>query len=102
MLGELSEVRLRLWGWFIVTMVLGVIGFLIVYPALLRGVKVINQSDLGGLDDSIAAMKVAIFWGIPLAIGSVIGSVFTQRNAKRYSFLRVALRHSQQGVPPNV
>jgi hypothetical protein len=102
MLGELRTVRVRLWGWFIATMVLGVIGFVIGFPELLGGVKVINESDLGGLDESIASMEGALFWVIPLAIGSLIGLVFTLRNAKRYSVLRVALRHSQQIAPPNV
>jgi hypothetical protein len=102
MLGELRKVRFRLWGSFIATMVLGVIGFMIGFPELLGGVKVINESDLGGLDDSIASMEGALFWVIPLAIGCLIGLVFTQRNAKRYQVLRVALRDSQQVVPPNV
>lgn len=66
MQGESRTVRLRLWGWFIATMVLGVIGFVIGFPELLGGVKVINESDIGGLDDSIAAMEGALFWVIPL------------------------------------
>lgn len=102
MLGELRKVRLQLWSWFIATMVLGVIGFMIGVPAFLGGFKVINGSDLGGLDDSIAAMKGALFRVIPLAIGSLIGVIWVQKNAKRYRALRVALRHSQQNVPPQI
>lgn len=101
MLGELRTARLRLWGWFIATMALGVIGFMIGFPALRGGVRVINKSDLGGLDDSIAVMEGALFWVIPLAFACVIGFICVQRNAKRYSVLRVALRHSQQEVPSN-